>query len=812
MARAKAKNSAGVDPGVLDAVVFDTVVLDIEGMTCSSCVSRVEKSLAAIEGVSAAVNLATNSARVEFPTTVTTDDLIAAVAKVGYVAEPGKRHRTQAAPVVVSEPADDEVDEDGNFFSRIDWNVALGLDISLFWRTIVAIIVSVPLIAVAMVPPWQFLGWQWVSLVLAIPVVFWCGYPIHRTTFLNLRRGAVLMDTLITLGTFAAFFWSLYALIFGSAGMIGMQHSLTFFAWAQNPADSIYFETAAGVITFILVGRLIEDRTKRRASEALRALGDMLVTEVDVVRRDKIVTIPIDELRVGNIFVTRPGERIAADGVVVEGHASVDESSVTGESMPASRTLNSVVTGTTIPLDGVLRIRATAVGADTRIAQLARLVEDAQLKKAAVQRLADSISAVFVPVVIGIAIVTLAVWLILGFAPASAFTAAVAVLVIACPCALGLATPMALMVGTGRAAQLGIVVAGPEVIEQSARIDAVVIDKTGTLTTGVMTVTERVGEASVLAMAAAVEAGSEHPLAKAVIRAAEADSSTSVLASGSRSFESVPGKGVSASIGGERVWVGTREWMREANLAATTDLIDHADRLNASGATVVCVGWAGLVRGLLAVRDDVKPDSVESVQRLKDMNMRVILLTGDHAGAAWAVADAVGIDEVEASASPEGKYAFILALQAEGHTVAMVGDGVNDAAALAASDMGIAMGTGTDLARAASDITLLRPTGVAVADALDLSRRTLRTIHGNLFWAFIYNGAAIPLAALGLLNPMLAGAAMAFSSIFVVLNSLRLASYRRIRVKELAGAKGSPTAVPPIIETVPTAEAVETTP
>ena len=536
MARAKAKNSAGVDTGVLDAVVFDTVVLDIEGMTCSSCVSRVEKSLAAIEGVSAAVNLATNSARVEFPTTVTTDDLIAAVAKVGYVAEPGKRHRTQAAPVVVSEPADDEVDEDGNFFSRIDWNVALGLDISLFWRTIVAIIVSVPLIAVAMVPPWQFLGWQWVSLVLAIPVVFWCGYPIHRTTFLNLRRGAVLMDTLITLGTFAAFFWSLYALIFGSAGMIGMQHSLTFFAWAQNPADSIYFETAAGVITFILVGRLIEDRTKRRASEALRALGDMLVTEVDVVRRDKIVTIPIDELRVGNIFVTRPGERIAADGVVVEGHASVDESSVTGESMPASRTLNSVVTGTTIPLDGVLRIRATAVGADTRIAQLARLVEDAQLKKAAVQRLADSISAVFVPVVIGIAIVTLAVWLILGFAPASAFTAAVAVLVIACPCALGLATPMALMVGTGRAAQLGIVVAGPEVIEQSARIDAVVIDKTGTLTTGVMTVTERVGEASVLAMAAAVEAGSEHPLAKAVIRAAEADSSTPVLASGSRNF------------------------------------------------------------------------------------------------------------------------------------------------------------------------------------------------------------------------------------------------------------------------------------
>ena len=799
-----------------DTVDVDTVVLDIEGMTCSSCVSRVEKSLAALDGVSASVNLATNSARVEFPATVTTDDLIAAVAKVGYRAEPGKRHRANPTSVVVPEVDDDDdgenEEEEGNFFTRTDWNVALGLDISLFWRTVVAVVVTLPLIAVAMVPPWQFLGWQWVSLVLAIPVVFWCGYPIHRTTFLNLKRGAVLMDTLITLGTFAAFFWSLYALIFGSAGMIGMQHSLSFFAWDQNPADSIYLETAAAVITFILVGRLVEDRTKRRASAALRALGDMLVTEVDVVRHDKIVTIPIDELSVGNIFITRPGERIAADGVVVEGHASVDESSVTGESMPASRSLNDVVTGTTIPLDGVLHIRATAVGADSRIAQLARLVEDAQLKKAAVQRLADSISAVFVPVVIGIAIVTLVVWLILGSAPASAISAAVAVLVIACPCALGLATPMALMVGTGRAAQLGIVVAGPEVIEQSARIDAVVIDKTGTLTTGIMTVTERVGDASVLAMAAAVETGSEHPLAKAVIRAAETDASSSVLVASSRDFESVPGKGVSAVVDGERVWVGTREWMREANLAATTDLIDHADRLNASGATVVCVGWAGLLRGLLAVTDDVKPDSAESVQRLKDMNMRVILLTGDHAGAAWAVADAVGIDEVEASASPEGKYAFIVALQAEGHTVAMVGDGVNDAAALAASDMGIAMGTGTDLARAASDITLLRPTGVAVADALDLSRRTLRTIHGNLFWAFIYNGAAIPLAALGLLNPMLAGAAMAFSSIFVVLNSLRLSSYGRIRVKGLAGAKASTTVVPSTAEPLPSVEPVETTP
>jgi Cu+-exporting ATPase len=473
-------------------------------------------------------------------------------------------------------------------------------------------------------------------------------------------------------------------------------------------------------------------------------------------------------------------ERIATDGVVVDGQADVDESAMTGESMPTSRGLGDTVTGTTIPLDGVLRVRATAVGSDSRIAQLAQMVEDAQLKKIEIQRLADKISSVFVPVVLGIAVVTLITWLLLGGSPTSAFTAAVAVLVIACPCALGLATPMALMVGTGRAAQLGIVVSGPEVIEQSGRIDAVVIDKTGTLTTGVMTVTERVGEASVLEKAAAVETGSEHPLAQAIIRAADA-SGGAKRRSTSSNFASVPGKGVSADVDGEHVWVGTREWMREAQLAATTDLLEHADRLNDDGVTVVCVGWGGLVRGLLAVRDDIKPDSAESVKRLKRMGMRVILLTGDHAGAARAVAEAVGIDEVEASVSPEGKYSFIVELQADGNTVAMVGDGVNDAAALAAADMGIAMGTGTDLARAASDITLLRPTGPAIADALELSRSTLRTIRGNLIWAFVYNGAAIPLAAAGLLNPMLAGAAMAFSSIFVVLNSLKLNAFGRLR-------------------------------
>ena len=765
-----------------------SIVLDIEGMTCSSCVARVEKSLNSLEGVHALVNLATNTARVEYPETIDSSELIAAVDKAGYHAELGRRYREKRLPISPApahEPSE-EATEPQTFFARlkaVDWVVTLGLDIALVWRMLVAIVLSVPLIVVAMVPQWQFLGWQWVSLILAAIVVFWCGYPIHRTTFLNIKRGVVLMDTLITLGTFAAFFWSLYSLIFGHAGMIGMQHSWQFLAWNQDPTDSVYFETAAGVTSFILLGRYIDVRTKRSASAALRALNDMQVTAVEVIRRGVGVVIPIDELKVNDIFVTRPGERIATDGIVAEGQSSVDESSLTGESLPVHRVPGDKVTGTTIALDGRLNIKATAVGEDSRMAQLVRLVEDAQLKKVAIQRLADSISSVFVPVVIGVAIVTLVVWLVVGGTPQAAFTAAVAVLVIACPCALGLATPMALMVGTGRAAQMGIVVAGPEVIEQSARIDAVVIDKTGTLTTGQMTVFERVGEAAVVEMAAAVEAGSEHPLARAILRAAEL---SAVKVPPAKDFSAVPGKGVSADIAGQRIWVGTREWMRETDLAMSADLRQHANRLNALGATVVCVGWAGIVRGLLAVSDQIKPDSHESVQRLKKMGMRVILLTGDHAGAAQAVADEVGIEEVEASASPEGKVAYIVALQADGHTVAMVGDGVNDAAALAASDMGIAMGTGSDLARAASDITLLRPTSPAVADSLELSRRTLGTIRGNLFWAFIYNGAAIPLAAVGLLNPMVAGAAMAFSSIFVVLNSLTLTAFGRRRMRRVA--------------------------
>lgn len=745
-------------------------------MTCSSCVARVEKSLTAVDGVHAMVNLATNSARVEYPQTVAPEQLIAAVGKTGYRATVSERYRQP-----------DEKDttgtdiEEGEHPGEFDWNTALGLRIALVWRMWIAVILTVPLVALAMVPVWQFPGWQWVSLVLATPVVAWCGYPIHRATFINLRHGAVLMDTLITMGTLAAYLWSLYSLIFGHAGMIGMQHTWEFFAWNQNPTDSIYLETAAGVTTFILVGRYLEERSKRSASAALRALGDMQVSEVEVIRGRSSQLIPLDKLTKGMRFIVRPGQRIPADGRIIAGRANVDESAVTGESLPATCDVGRLVTGGTVVLDGVLTVEATAVGSDTRMAQLARLVEDAQLKKVAVQRLADAISAVFVPIVIGIAILTLILWLVFGGSAQSGFTAAVAVLVIACPCALGLATPVALMVGTGRAAQLGIVIAGPEVIEKSARVDTVVLDKTGTLTTGLMTVTEVVGDPEVLSLAATVESGSEHPLARAIVNAGHVVVGHLPPV---KEFVSSVGLGVSGTVIDRKVWVGTRVWMREGNLAMPSEIDGRAESFSHTGATVVFVGWDGIVRGAIAVSDSPKDDSAAGVARLRAMGLNVRLLTGDNKGSARHIAAAVGIDDIEAMATPESKLERIVGLQADGHVVAMVGDGINDAAALAASDMGIAMGTGTDLARAASDMTLLRPTATAVGDALELSRRTLGTIRGNLFWAFAYNVAAIPLAAIGLLNPMLAGAAMAFSSIFVVLNSLTLSAYGRGRSRE----------------------------
>lgn len=733
-----------------------TLTLDIDGMTCSSCVARVEKTLNTVPGVHASVNLTTNSARVSFPPEVQVQQLIDAVAKTGYTAS-------------VPQPA---VHEGAHQHGGIN----------LGFRLIVSTALTVPLILFAMVPNWQFLGWQWVSLALATPVVFWGGWPFHRATFVNLRHGQLTMDTLITMGTFAAYGWSLYALFFGMAGHLGMTHSWQLFAWNEDPTGFIYFEVAAGVTTFILLGRWLEERSKRAAGAALRALAQLGAGEVTVLREDSEQRIPIDQLAVGDLFLAKPGERIATDGVVVEGRAAVDESALTGEAIPIEKSVGDSVVGATLAMDGRLIIKASTVGENTRLAQLVRLVEDAQLHKAGVQRLADRISAVFVPIVIGIAVATLVLWLLLGGGWAAAFTAAVAVLVIACPCALGLATPVALTVSTGRAAQLGIVISGPEVMERSATITTIVLDKTGTVTAGdmkVLSIDVSPGDRveTVLPRIGAVERLAEHPIARAIASEAERrEPDNKHLVS---DFITVPGKGVQALVAQSRTFVGTEEWMRENDLVITTAQSATVSAARQRGETVVLGGWDGVVRAIFSVGDHAKADSAEAIAKLKQMGFETILLTGDHEDAARTVAASVGISQVFAGTSPERKVEVVRELQAQGKRLAMVGDGINDAAALAQADIGLAMGTGTDIAMAASDITLMRGTLTAVVDALQLSRRTLGIIRGNLFWAFAYNVAAIPLAALGFLNPMLAGAAMAFSSLFVVLNSLRLKAFGR---------------------------------
>lgn len=733
-----------------------TLTLDIDGMTCSSCVARVEKTLNTVPGVHASVNLTTNSARVSFPPEVQVQQLIDAVAKTGYTAS-------------VPQPAAHEgAHQHGG--------------IKLGFRLIVSTALTVPLILFAMVPNWQFFGWQWVSLALATPVVFWGGWPFHRATFVNLRHGQLTMDTLITMGTFAAYGWSLYALFFGMAGHLGMTHSWQLFAWNEDPTGFIYFEVAAGVTTFILLGRWLEERSKRAAGAALRALAQLGAGEVTVLREDSEQRIPIDQLAVGDLFLAKPGERIATDGVVVEGRAAVDESALTGEAIPIEKSVGDSVVGATLAMDGRLIIKASTVGENTRLAQLVRLVEDAQLHKAGVQRLADRISAVFVPIVIGIAVATLVLWLLLGGGWAAAFTAAVAVLVIACPCALGLATPVALTVSTGRAAQLGIVISGPEVMERSATITTIVLDKTGTVTAGdmkVLSIDVSPGDRveTVLPRIGAVERLAEHPIARAIASEAERrEPDNKHLVS---DFITVPGKGVQALVAQSRTFVGTEEWMRENDLVITTAQSATVSAARQRGETVVLGGWDGVVRAIFSVGDHAKADSAEAIAELKQMGFETILLTGDHEDAARTVAASVGISQVFAGTSPERKVEVVRELQAQGKRLAMVGDGINDAAALAQADIGLAMGTGTDIAMAASDITLMRGTLTAVVDALQLSRRTLGIIRGNLFWAFAYNVAAIPLAALGFLNPMLAGAAMAFSSLFVVLNSLRLKAFGR---------------------------------
>ncbi|QFU89694.1 cation-translocating P-type ATPase [Amycolatopsis sp. YIM 10] len=734
------------------------VELAIGGMTCASCAMRIEKKLNKLDGVTATVNYATEKAKVNFAGEVDPEQLIAQVEAAGYTAELPK---PQQAEPVEGEPVEDDPAR------------------SLRQRLIGSAVLSVPVIALAMVPALQFTYWQWISLALAGPVVLWAAWPFHRAAWANLRHGAATMDTLISMGALAAFAWSLYALLFGTAGTPGMTHPFELTIERMSGDGNIYLEVAAGVTTFILAGRYFEARSKRRAGAALRALLELGAKDVAVLREGKETRIPVDQLRTGDLFVVRPGEKIATDGVIEEGASAVDASMLTGESVPVEVGKGDAVAGATVNAGGRLVVRATRIGADTQLAQMAKLVEAAQTGKAQVQRLADRVSAVFVPIVIALSLGTLAFWLGAGGSPAAAFTAAVAVLIIACPCALGLATPTALLVGTGRGAQLGILIKGPEVLESTRRIDTVVLDKTGTVTSGKMSLTEvHVAESEdadeVLRLAGALEHASEHPIAKAIAQAAGDELPAA------EGFTNVEGLGVQGIVDGKAVLVGRTALLADWSQHLPAELAERKAAAEADGKTAVAVGWDGKARAVLVVADTVKPTSAEAIRRLRDLGLTPVLLTGDNEAAARAVAAEVGIDEVIAEVLPADKVDVVKRLQDEGKVVAMAGDGVNDAAALAQADLGLAMGTGTDVAIEASDLTLVRGDLLAAADAIRLSRRTLGTIKSNLFWAFGYNVAALPLAAAGLLNPMIAGAAMAVSSVFVVTNSLRLRRFQSI--------------------------------
>ncbi|WP_374982616.1 heavy metal translocating P-type ATPase [Streptomyces fradiae] len=750
------------------------VELAIGGMTCASCAARIEKKLNRMDGVEATVNYATEKAKVTYrDAAVSVDDLVATVEATGYTARPPAPAAPAGAPGAsgTSSATGGDAEESG------DHELA-----ELRQRLLIALFLSVPVVAMAMVPPLQFDNWQWLSLTLAAPVVLYAGWPFHRAAWTNLRHGAATMDTLISVGTAAAFLWSVWALFFGTAGMTGMRHPFELTISRGDGSGNIYLEAAAGVTTFILAGRYFEARSKRRAGAALRALMELGAKEVTVLRDGREVRVPTAELQVGDRFTVRPGEKIATDGTVVEGTSAVDASMLTGESVPVEVAPGDTVTGATLNAGGRLVVEATRVGADTQLARMAKLVEDAQNGKAAAQRLADRISAVFVPVVILLALGTLLVWLLSGAGITAAFTAAVAVLIIACPCALGLATPTALMVGTGRGAQLGILIKGPEVLENTRKADTVVLDKTGTVTTGRMTLlavhtAPDADEAEVLRLAGALENASEHPIARAVAAgAADAVGDLAVP----EDFANVPGLGVQGVVDGHAVLVGREKLLAEWSIALPAPLAAAKDAAEAAGRTAIAVAWDGEARAVLEVADAVKDTSAEAIRRLRALGLTPVLLTGDNEAVARAVAAEVGIEpeHVIAEVMPEDKVDVVKRLQAEGRSVAMVGDGVNDAAALAQADLGLAMGTGTDAAIEAGDLTLVRGDLRAAADAIRLSRRTLATIKGNLFWAFAYNVAALPLAALGFLNPMIAGAAMAFSSVFVVGNSLRLRRFK----------------------------------
>ncbi|MGV9941616.1 heavy metal translocating P-type ATPase [Streptomyces sp. NPDC003401] len=750
-------------PGRAPAPVSE-VELSIGGMTCASCATRIEKKLNRMDGVTATVNYATEKARISYPDGIEVADLVTTVEKTGY---------TAAAPPPPAPPGGEDAAE----------GAAPAADhelLALRQRLFVSLALSVPVVLMAMVPALQFESWQWLSLTLAAPVVAWGAFPFHRAAWTNARHGAATMDTLVSIGTLAALGWSLWALFLGTAGMPGMRHGFEFTVSRSDGSSSIYLEAAAGVTTFILAGRYLEARSKRKAGAALRALLELGAKDVSVLRDGTEVRLPVDRLAVGDRFVVRPGEKIATDGTVVEGISAVDVSMLTGESVPVDVGVGAGVTGATVNAGGRLVVEATRVGADTRLARMARLVEDAQNGKAEVQRLADRISGVFVPAVLLVAVATLGAWLGFTADPTAAFTAAVAVLIIACPCALGLATPTALMVGTGRGAQLGILIKGPEVLESTRRVDTVVLDKTGTVTTGRMRLHDvftapGVAEDELLRLAGALEHASEHPVARAVAAGAE-DRAGSLPPP--EDFRNVAGLGVQGVVDGHAVLVGREKLLEEWAIELPRELAEAKAAAEAEGRTAVAVAWDGEARGVLTVADAVKETSAAAVAELRRLGLTPILLTGDNRRVAESVARAVGIDEVIAEVLPQDKVDVVERLQAQGRTVAMVGDGVNDAAALATADLGLAMGTGTDAAIEAGDLTLVRGDLRVAADAIRLSRKTLSTIKGNLFWAFGYNVAALPLAAFGMLNPMIAGAAMAFSSVFVVTNSLRLRSFR----------------------------------
>ena len=729
-----------------DVVPQESVELAIGGMTCTSCAARIEKKLNRVPGVLATVNYATETAHIEVQGDVSLADLIGVVEQTGYA----------ASLVMEAESGDEEVR-------------------TLRQRFWVSLVLAVPVMVVSMIPLAEFPGWQWVALALTTVVAFWGAWPFHRAAAINARHVTVTMDTLVSLGVLAAYLWSLWALIFGGAGAIGytMSHGM------GDGAPALYLEVAAAVPVFLLAGRWFEARAKRNSTAALRALASLAAPEARIIVDGVERSVPTESLAVGDVFIVRPGERIATDGVVLDGRSAVDASMMTGESVPVEVAPGDPVVGATVNADGVLTIRATRVGADTHLARISQLVVEAQAGKAPVQRLADRVSGIFVPIVLVISVITLAAWLLLSRDVEAAFTAAVAVLIIACPCALGLATPTALLVGTGRGAQLGILIRGPEVLEDTRRVDTIALDKTGTVTTGRMSIREVLtaqGEDPVEIgyVAAAVEHGSEHPVARAI--------SSSLDVEAAADFVSERGLGVRGVVQGRSAAVGRPDWVREVVDASDVpaELRDAMARAEESGATVVAVGWAGRVRGAIAVADTVRPGSAAAIAEFRRLGLRPFLLTGDNPAAARAVAASVGIDDVEAGLLPEDKVGAIQRLQSQGKRVAMVGDGVNDSAALAQADLGIAMGGGTDAAIEASDLTLVRPDLMAAADAIRLSRRTLRTIKGNLFWAFAYNAAMIPLAAVGLLSPVLAGAAMAFSSVFVVANSLLLRRFKPI--------------------------------